>query len=636
MTDFFNIDVSTLTPAMVQFVEIKKKYLDYLIFYRMGDFYELFFDDAITASKALDITLTKRTKDSDIPMCGVPFHAYESYMARLIHQGYKVAICEQMEDPKLAKERGAKSVVKRDIVRLVTAGTVTEETLLNAKSNNFLLCLSQQKNSLGAAWLDISTGNFSSQEVIFADDRLPFEINSLLAKLNPSEILLADSFLEKPDLFAIFNRIREIITVLPKARFNSKNATNKIKDFFGVVSPEAFGKFSETEITSIGVLLEYADLTQCGKMPRISPPQKIKEGDYMEIDGSTRQNLDLLCGSFGNKKDCLLTVIDRTVTGFGCRKLTESLINPLVDISEINKRLDAVEFFINNKKMRTELRDLLHECCDIERILSRLSSRRGGPRDLAAIARSLVTIAEIRNMFSSFNLDSPLDNLDSAVGKTIEKFGNHSFLATKLLSALKDGELPLFARDGNFIKDGYSPALDSLRLLSKEGKTFIADLQAKYVAQTGIDQLKIRENGIIGNYIEVPIKFGDTLINNPQFIHRQSTTGALRFTTTELNELDTKIRTANERAVAMEETLFEELIVSVMIEAKELIKTASAVAELDMVSSLAELAEENNYCRPRVDDSTTFDIECGRHPIVEASLKRSRSNDFVGNDCHLS
>ncbi len=638
MTDFFNIDISTLTPAMVQYVEIKKKYLDYLIFYRMGDFYELFFDDAITASKALDIALTKRTKESNIPMCGVPFHAYESYMARLIHQGYKVAICEQLEDPKKAKERGAKAVVKRDVIRLVTAGTVTEETLLNAKSNNYLLCLTQQKNSLGAAWLDISTGEFFTQECIFIDNRLPFEINSIIAKLSPSEILLADCLLEKPDLFSIFNRIREIITVLPKSRFNTKSALKKINDFFGVQSPESFGNFSDTEIASVGVLLDYAEITQRGNMPRITPPQKIMEGDYMEIDGATRQNLDLLCGSFGRRKDSLLSVIDRTVTGFGCRKLTENLINPLVNAKKINNRLDAVEFFIQHSDLRTKIRDLLRDCNDIERILSRLSSGRGGPRDLLAVAQTLSAVSEIKNTVELFNFDKKIEETPNILLEVVSKFINHSHLEEKLFSALdtSKGNLPLFAREGKFIRPGYSPALDNLHKLSDDGKSFIDELQKKYAALTGIEQLKIKDNNIIGNYIEIPNKYSDIMIKNPLFIHRQSTINALRFTTVELNELDEKIRSAADKAVAMEEEIFADLVVYVMTEAKDLVKTINMVASIDVAAALAELAEENNYCRPKIDDSTAFEVVGGRHPIVENALKRDNNSSFICNDCSLN
>lgn len=635
MNNELNIDESSLTPAMIQFVEIKKQYKDYLLFYRMGDFYELFFDDAIIASKALDIALTSRTKDGNIPMCGVPFHAYESYMARLIHQGYKVAICEQMEDPKLAKERGAKAIVKRDVVRLVTAGTVTEENLLNARKNNFLICLAQQKNSLGVAWIDISTGQFYSQEIIFSENRLPFEVSSVLAKLDPSEILLADTLLERSDLFSVFNKVRENITVLPKSRFNQKSALKKIKDFFAVQSIDVFGSFGDTEVMCIGVLLDYADMTQRGNMPRISPPQKIMDGDFMEIDGATRQNLDLLSGRDSRKNDCLLSIIDKTITGFGARKLAERLINPLVDVEKINKRLEVVEFFINHQDTRNDLRNLLRGCCDFERTLSRLSSGRGGPRDLKYILETLYIVPEIKNAVNMFTPDNAVDKLPEALKEIIANLGKHSFLGQKLESAIKS-ELPLFARDGNFIKDGYSQALDNLRRLSKDGKSFIDELLKNYIKKTGIEQLKIRENNIIGNYIEVSNKFADIMIKNPEFIHRQSTMNTLRYTTLELNELDAKIHSASERAVAMELEIFEELLASVMVEAKDLVRTAGALAELDVGAALAELAVENDYCRPEIDESTAFEIEEGRHPIVENALKRFNNDGFISNDCFLN
>lgn len=629
----FGIKKEELTPAMLQYVEIKEQYLDYIMFYRIGDFYELFFKDAIIAAKALDIALTKHNKDVRVPMCGVPFHAYESYMARLIHQGYKVAICEQVEDPKLAKERGAKSVVKREVVRLVTAGTVTEETLLQPRSNNYLLCLTVIKNSLGASWLDISTGEFYSQEVMFEERRLPFEINSLLARLNPSEILLADSFLERSGLFAIFNSIREKISVLPHARFNYKSAVKRIKDFFGVQTPEAFGLFSNSETISIGVLLDYADMTQRGNIPRIEPPRKILEGDFMEIDGSTRDNLNLICA--GRKKDVLLDVIDCTITPFGARKLSERMLNPLVDVNEINNRLSAVEFFINHEDLRTDLRKLLRECFDIERILSRLSSGRGGPKDLLSIAQTIEMTPQIKYAVSMFKSDDKLEKLPPAIEQILNKIIKHSLLAEKLFSALKT-EVSSSARDGDFVAKGYSPALDNLHDLAENGKKFIKQLEEKYAANLGIDQLKIKENSLIGNFIEVPNKFVDILIQNPEFIHRQSTTNMARFTTVELNELDSKIRSADERALAVEMEIYAELLRSVMIEAKDLVQTAGAIAELDVAAALAQLAVDNNYCKPVVDGSTDFEIVEGRHPIVEKSLKRANEAAFVSNDCYLN
>ncbi len=631
--DLLNIAEEELTPAMLQYVEIKKQYRDYLVFYRIGDFYELFFNDALVASKVLDIALTKRNKTSKIPMCGVPFHAYESYMARLIHNGYKVAICEQVEDPKLAKERGAKSVVKREIVRLVTPGTVTEDTLLLPEKNNYLLCLTQQKNNLGAAWLDISTGEFHTQEILTEEKRLAFEIGSILTKLEPSEILIADSFLTFPDLFALFNSVREKLTVLPKSRFDYKSAMNRIKEFYKVQTLDAFGIFSNAEVISIGILLDYADMTQRGNIPRIAPPHKIKDGDYVEIDGATRQNLDLC--SFDRKRENLLSVIDYTISPFGARKLRERMLNPLVDVKEINNRLDAVEFFLSHKAIREKLRNFLRECYDVERILSRLSSGRGGPRDLMSIAQTLDVIPEIRNLIIECSYDDEIGEPPVSVKAVVERVKKHSFLADKLFQALKD-DLPMFARDGDFIRDGYSPALDNLRRLSNNGKEMIEELQKKYVSQIGIEQLKIKENSLIGYFIEVPNKFADMIIKNPEFIHRQSTTVSARFTTAELNELDSDIRSAKERAVVMEQEIFADLLRSTLVEAKDLVETAYALSELDVASALAELAVEKNYCRPLVDDSKDFEIIEGRHPIVENALKRDNLGDFVCNDCNLN
>ena len=628
-----------ITPMMAQYLQIKNAHKDYLLFYRMGDFYELFFDDAVVASKALDIALTKRGKheNADVPMCGVPFHAYESYLARLIKQGYKVAICEQTEDPKEAKKRGAKSVVSRAVTRLVTAGTLTEDNLLDSRRNNFIMGIAKQADILAVAWLDVSTGDFYTQELSVKAKSEDVVLNSLLARLNPVEIVVADQFLQTPKIFSLLNEYREQLTVLPQARFNFENAQKRLLDIFKVATLNAFGNFSRAEVIAAGVLLDYIETTQKGKMPRIEKPVKVLAQKVMEIDGATRRSLELLDSQSGDKTASLLAVIDRTVTGAGARLLVSRLATPLVDIDEINQRLDVIEFFINYPNLRQDLRTLLKSCPDMERALSRISLGRGGPRDLANIRFALEIIPRMKNLLcqAEKKQDQELEGrLPQAVKEILDRLNPQNQLVQTLSNALQD-ELPLLARDGGFIQSGYFPALDEVKQLKDNSHQLISGLQAKYIEQTGITQLKIKYNNVIGYFIEVPSKFATEILADKNFIHRQSVLNAARFTTVELSELENNIRGASEKALAIELELFDTLIKDVLIAADDISRTSKAMAELDVGASLADLAVEHNYCRPQIDDSLEFDVKNGRHPVVEAAISKAHSGAFVGNDCRL-
>ena len=631
---------ANITPMMAQYLQIKNAHKDYLLFYRMGDFYELFFDDAVVASKALDIALTKRGKheNADIPMCGVPFHAYESYLAKLIRQGYKVAICEQTEDPKEAKKRGAKSVVSRAVTRLVTAGTLTEDHLLDSRKNNFIMAVLRQNDTLGLAWLDVSTGDFYTQELSLKDKNDGVILSSVLARLNPVEIVVADQFLQNPGIFGILNEYREQLTVLPQARFNSENAHKRLLDVYRVATLNSFGSFSRAEITAAGVLLDYIETTQKGKMPRIEKPVKLLEQNVMEIDGATRRSLELLDSQTGDKSASLLAVIDRTVTGIGARLLVSRLATPLVDIDEINKRLDVIEFFIAFPQIRQDLRALLKSCPDIERALSRISLGRGGPRDLANIRQALEIIPRLKNLLQSVESSSTeqiVRQRPPAVQNILSRFNAQNQLVMTLANALTD-ELPLLARDGGFVRNGYFPPLDEVKTLKDDSHQLITRLQSKYAEQTGISQLKIKYNNVIGYFIEVPSKFATEILADKSFIHRQSVLNAARFTTVELTELENNIRGAAEKALAMELEIFDNLIKDVLTAADDISRSAKAMAEFDVGAALADLAVEKNYCRPQIDESLVFDIKNGRHPVVENAIAKAHSGSFVGNDCCLS
>ena len=623
-----------LSPGMAQYMEIKKSYPDYLLFYRMGDFYELFFEDAFKASKALDIALTKRGKaqGEDVPMCGVPFHAYESYLAKLIKCGYKVAICEQMEDPAEAKKRGYKSVVKRDVVRLVTAGTLTEDTLLDSRRNNYLMGISKNNGIYGFSWVDLSTGVFYTCCVEPTKGNEISQIYGILSKVMPGEILLSDAMLQNPDLFDLFNEYREKLSVLPNARFDYANSLKKTLDFYAVQTLDSFGSFSKAEVTSVGLVLDYVEMTQKGQMPRIMPPVKIREALYMEIDAATAKNLDLFDGARGSS---LISVIDRTVTGAGARMLSSRLINPLLDLEEINARLDSVEFFYKHNDVREKLRNVLKKCPDMERAVSRLSVNRGGPRDMAAILQTLNALSPIRILMTSYQKVDVVDELPKAISSILQKLGDYYSLIDVLTRALNDDNLPLLPRDGGFVAEGYSPELDATRAMRDEGHQFIMNLQGKYIKETQIDALKIKYNNVVGYFIEVPNKYATQMLEKPEFIHRQSVLNAVRFTTAELTELENQIRGAADRALAMELEIFEDISRQIMLSADDISRTAGALAELDIGSALADLALENNYCRPQLDNSLVFEVKDGRHPVVENSIKRNNEGAFVGNDCNL-
>lgn len=630
---------AVMTPMMAQYLQIKKEHQDYLLFYRMGDFYELFLDDAVIASKALDIALTKRGKldSQDIPMCGVPFHAYESYLAKLIRQGYKVAICEQVEDPKEAKKRGAKSVVKREVIRLVTAGTLTEEPLLDAKKNNFLLTLAKVNDTLGLSWLDISTGDFYLQEVALKAKDEGVVLAGILSRLNPVETVISDTYLQNPQIFNVLNDYRDQLSVLPQARFNSENAKKRLETVFKVEAVEAFGNFTRAEITAAGVLLDYVENTQKGKIPLISKPVKVTESQIMEIDGATRRSLELVEALTGDKNSCLLGVIDRTVTGAGGRLLASRVSNPLKDIEGINRRLDSVEFFTRFNRIRQEVRAILKACPDIERAVSRLSLGRGGPRDLANIKTALAIVPQLKNLVMSFNQNTDeqiLSEFPDSLKTVLNNLGEHSNLVSTLEQALAE-DLPLLARDGGFIREGFYPPLDEIKLLKNDSHKMIVELQNKYAEATGISNLKIKYNNVIGYFIEVQSKFAPEMLENKDFIHRQSVLNATRFTTVELTELENKIRGAADKALAMELEMFDNLVKDVRLASEDISRTAKAMAELDVSSALADLAVEKNYCRPQIDDSLVFDVKEGRHPVVENAISKENAGAFVGNNCQL-
>ena len=617
-----------MTPMMVQYHRIKKEHPDTLLFFRMGDFYELFFDDAIKAAAALDITLTKRGKNEgeEIPMCGVPFHAYESYLARLVRQGYRVAICEQIEDPAEAKKRGPKSIVKRDVVRIVTPGTLTEDTLLNARRNNFLalICDEKQKGQdhlVSFAVIDISTGDF------FVESCSLQNLPSLVARVAPAEMVLPERLLQTSELFELFHDYKRALTPLPDARFDPKNAARRLQDHYQVKTLEGFGQFGSNEITAASTLLDYIHLTQKGEMPRLALPKRFEAASGLEIDPATRCNLELTMTLAGDFRGSLLHTIDRTKTAPGARLLSRHLSKPLREVQEINTRLDGIDFFITTSNVRDAFSQSLKGFADIERCLGRLSIGRGGPRDLAALQGGLVIALSLKHaLMSATKVPKILHDCCRAIG-------HHASLIDRLGRALKP-DLPMLARDGGFIAEGYLPELDDIIRVRDQGRSTIIQLQDQYREKYQIPSLKIKHNNILGYHIEVTNTHADKVPYD--FIHRQSIANALRYTTLELTEFEQHLSSAAEKALALELRLFEDLVKEVLMQGEDISKTAQAVAEIDVLLSHAELAVDYHFIRPKLDDSKTFIIEAGRHPVVERALHENEEEQFVPNNCSMS
>ncbi|MBM3572740.1 MAG: DNA mismatch repair protein MutS, partial [Alphaproteobacteria bacterium] len=617
---------------MAQYLEIKRAHPDCLLFYRMGDFYEMFFDDAVQAAAVLDIALTKRGRHDgeDIPMCGVPVHAYESHLARLIRRGFRVAICEQVEDPAEAKKRGSKAVVRREVIHVTTPGTIVEDNLLDAWRSSYLAALADAGGALGLAWLDMTTGEFAAQPIEAVG------VDAALARLDPAELLVPERLLSSRDLLDAFADWKERLTPQPNARFDSANGRRRLEALYGVKALDAFGQFERGELAAAGALVDYVELTQKGRLPRLSPPRRVTAGAVMEIDGATRRNLELQRTLTGERGGSLLSVIDLTVTGAGARRLAECLAAPLTDPAEIARRLDMIEFFVGREPVRAHLRGDLKRCPDVARALSRLTLKRAGPRDLAAISDGLAAATALRAALDAVPRDAGLAQLPAGIGAAAHDLGEHGVLIDRLGRALRD-ELPLLARDGGFIAPGYSAELDEFIQLRDESGRLIANLQARYAADTAIASLKIRHNNVLGYYIEVTATHADKLHGRAGFIHRQTMANAARFTTVVLGELEQKRMQAADRALALEQRLFEDLAGEVTARAEPIAAAAAALAALDVASALAELAVERRYCRPRVDDSLAFAIKGGRHPVVEAALARTPgAGSFVANDCALA
>ena len=606
------------TPMMAQYLALKEEAGDCLLFYRMGDFFELFFDDAKAAAQALDIALTARGEHlgQPVPMCGVPVHAAENYLARLIKAGFRVAIAEQIETPAEAKARGSKSLVARGIVRVVTAGTLTEEALLESRSANWLVALAPQGEDIGFAAADISTGRFETGAVPLAN------VAAEIARLAPSEIVV-------PEGTAALEGLAAGLTERGRSAFGAGDGEARLKALFGVATLDGFGAFTKAELAACAGLLNYLDHVGKGALPFLAPPMRRQSSDHMLIDAATRDSLELVRAQGGQRAGSLLDSVDRTVTGAGARLLAADISAPLMDARVIEDRLDLVAWFVDQGSLRDHVRTSLRALPDIGRALGRLAAGRGGPRDLGMLRDGLGEARLLRERLArAASLPPLLDQLLPALD-------GHGALVEKLARALVPSP-PLDAAQGGYIAEGYDPALDELRTMSGDGRRAMAMLEARYRDQTGITGLKIKHNNVLGYHIEVSAKNADSLMAaDSGFTHRQTLAGVVRFNAPELHDLAMKVNEAGAHALAAEAAHLAELVALALASARPISDSADALARLDVAAALADRAIEGGWCRPSFAPDARFDVTGGRHPVVEAAVAKEGAR-FVANDLALA
>ncbi|MEO0982572.1 MAG: DNA mismatch repair protein MutS [Pseudomonadota bacterium] len=619
---------------MAQYLEIKGQHPDALLFFRMGDFYELFFDDAVDASRILDITLTARGEHegAPIPMAGVPYHAAEGYLARLIKAGRRVAVCEQTESPAEAKKRGSKAVVNRAVVRVVTPGTVTEDTLLPARQGQALVAAAFAAGGAEAAIAscDVSTGAFDVLDI--APETLP----DAIAALPVHELLLTEPDLDRPLVRQALDAFSAPVTPRPAGAARAKSGEALLKEAYGVAALDAFGAFSKAELAACGLLLDYVKLTQAGADIRLDPPRRAPASGGLSIDPATRASLEIDAALGGGRAGSLLATIDRTLTAPGARALAARLARPATARAEIEARYDAVGFFLEDPGLCEDVRAELKAAPDLERARSRLRLNRGGPRDLLALGRALAS-GERAAAALARRLADPPALLDAAgAALTLTNTPALGALAADLSRAISD-DAPLLARDGGFVAQGWDAALDEARALQSDSRKIIADLQARYADAAGVAALKIKHNNVLGYFIEVSARNADPLMRAPlseTFIHRQTLANVVRFSTSELSDLAGRISRAEEEATARELAVFEDFRQRVEGQSEPLGAAAAALAELDIAAAGAAWADETGACRPALDDAPVFAAEGLRHPVVEAALK-AEGEGFTANDLVL-
>lgn len=621
-------DLSGHTPMMTQYFALKKQYPDCLLFFRLGDFYELFFDDAVQASRILGITLTKRgqTAGDDIPMCGVPYHAYEGYLAKLVQHGLRVGICEQTETPEEAKKRGHKSIVTRDVVRVVTPGTLTEDSLLKGALNNYIALIWQSTkriDDMAIAVSDISTGEFFLQQV--SED----EVQDVLASYQPSEVVISSHMKERPVIAELRQLYRSGLTELPLGRFDEKNSYNRLCRYYDVLSLQPFGLENPALIMAAGTLLDYVQITQKGLLPRLQVPELRRQQKFMDIDAATRKNLELNHNAEGGTQGSLFDYLNKTRTAIGQRLLHQWLNAPITDVVAIQKRLDAVSYFVEGGACRQKSREILQGFPDLERILARLSLGRAGPRDLFHMGVAFDKVGLMKELLSQ------PDDVPDLIREHLRELSDLGSLAVTLQKAIRH-DAPLVAREGHFIAAGFDERLDSLVKQRDHGHLMVQELQEVYKTSTGITSLKIKHNHVLGYFVEVTAQHAAKM-DPLTFVHRQTLVNNMRFTTQELSQLQTRLMQAAHEALTHELKIFESLCAEIVRVIDKVANAAKFMAHMDVWSALAELATEAHLTRPHVDHSLSLEITQGRHPLVESAFQRQggSSQHFTPNDLFM-
>ena len=604
------------SPMMQHYLQTKEEYPDCILFYRLGDFYEMFFEDAKIVSRELELTLTGKScgQEERAPMCGVPFHAYESYMNRLVAKGYKVAICEQMEDPKQAK-----GMVRREVIRVVTPGTNINEQALDEGKNNYIMCIVSLSDQFGVATADVTTGDFFVTEVD-SKRRLLDEIY----KFSPTEVVCNEAlFMSGLDIDDLKNRVGIVLYSLEHWYFDDSLCENTLKEHFRVNSLEGLGLADlECGMIASGSLLKYLYETQKNSLEQISAIHPYTTGKFMVLDSSTRRNLELVETLREKaKRGSLLWVLDKTKTAMGARMLRSFVEQPLIEKEEIEGRLDAIEELMQRAIDREELREYLNPVYDLERLLTRITYQSANPRDLTAFKSSIGMIPHIRGILlelQSKEIQGICEDMD-----TLENLYT-------LIDAAIEEEPPITVREGGIIKDGYHEEIDRLREAKSQGKNWLAELEAKEREKTGIKNLKIKFNKVFGYYLEVTNSFKDLVPD--YYTRKQTLTNAERYITPELKEMEDMILGAEDKLVQLEYELFRELREQIAKNVVRIQKTAKALAKIDVFASLALISEQNHYCRPSLNQNGRIDIKNGRHPVVEKMI----NNDmFIANDTYL-
>ena len=616
------------TPMMEQYLTIKNKHKDALLFYRMGDFYELFFEDAIAASKALDITLTKRGKTNgmDIPMCGVPFHSADNYLPKLIKKGFNVAVCEQTETIEEAKSNLKKGPLKREVVRIISPGTLTEDNLLDRNANNFLGAISDLNGSISISWVDVSTGCFKSRNLQKENNQKQL-LTNLLLRMNFSEILVSDAM----ELNIISEEWHSIIKKQSSSLFHYSSCLQQICSYFSIMSLEGIGKFSDGEVIASGVLLSYLKLTQCGKLPILSMIKNESENNFLEIDYFTQKSLEILSNLSGETKGSLITSLDETKTAGGARLLKQRITEPFYKVVEIEKRYNLINWFLSNDIDIFKLQNNLENIPDIERSLSRISLLRGSPKDLSVLCNGLLNVKQIYEIIILFK-----DRLNQAplLNNILNQISVDYSLFEDIKNSLKK-DLPLSTKEGGFIRDGYDDNLDKLRNLRNNELEEITKLQNKYSDLTNVNSLKIKYNRMLGYHIEVRAVHDKALRDKDIFIHRQTTAQTSRFTTIELNEAENQLINSYDKSISIEMDIFKNFTNQIINEGKKILDIASAISELDIGIMVVKQSKDRDYVCPKILENKTLEIIEGRHPVVETQMKLSE-NSFISNDCILN